>query len=139
MRAKGQFAIVNDVIQEYFDLEHAEAVPPSDLCKPPSTVFYLPIHAVYKGSSTTTWVRAVFDASAKSDSGVSLNDTLLVGPTVHSPLIDVLIRFRQYCIALTSDVSKMYRAVLLDESDKDLHCFVWRAHPEDEIKNYRID
>ena len=65
--------------------------------------------------------------------------TLLVGPTVHSPLIDVLIRFRQYCIALTSDVSKMYRAVLLDESDKDLHCFVWRAHPEDEIKNYRID
>ena len=37
--------------------------------------------------------QAVFDASAKSSSGVSLNDLLLVGPTVHSPLIDVLLRF----------------------------------------------
>ena len=74
MRTKGQFSIVIDVIQEYFDLEHAEAVPPIDLCKPPSTVIYLPIHAVYMGSSTTTRVCAVLDASAKSDSGVSLND-----------------------------------------------------------------
>ncbi len=53
---------------------------------------------------------AVFDASAKSSSGVSLNETLLIGPTVHPSLIDVLLRFR---IALTTDVSKMYRAVAL--------------------------
>ncbi len=53
-------------------------------------VFYLPMHVVYK-ESTTTKVR---DASAKSSTGVSLNDTLLVGPTMHSPLIDVILRFR---------------------------------------------
>ena len=37
-----------------------------------------------------TKVRAVFDASAKSSTGVSLNDTLLIGPTVHSSFVDIL-------------------------------------------------
>ena len=58
-----------------------------------------------KNLSTTTKIRAVFDTSAKSSSGVSLNDTLLVGPTVHPSLVDVLLRFR---IALITDVSNMY-------------------------------
>ena len=31
--------------------------------KDPSEVFYLPMHAVYKASSSTTKIRAVFDAS----------------------------------------------------------------------------
>ena len=74
LHAKGQFEKVGKVIQEYFDLGHAEMVPAGDLTKPPSEVFYLPMHAVHKESSTTTKVRAVFDASAKTTSGVSLND-----------------------------------------------------------------
>lgn len=49
------------------------------------------MHLVYKESSSTTKVRVVFDASAKSSTGVSLNDMLLVGPTVHSTLTDVLL------------------------------------------------
>ena len=104
-------------MQEYLDLGHAEAVPSEDLDKAPAEAFYLPMHAVYKSSSTTTKIRAVFDASAKSSSGVSLNDTLLVGPTVHPPLIDVLLRFRLHRIALTADVSKMYRAIELAKPD----------------------
>ena len=95
-------------MQEYFDLGHAEPVPAEDLDLVPSSVFYLPMHVVYKSSSSTTKIRPVFNASAKSASGVSLNDTLLVGPTVHSPLTDVLLRFRTHRIALVADVSKMY-------------------------------
>ena len=89
------------------ELRHAEPVPAVDLDKPQHSVFYLPMHAVKKESSTTTKLRAVFDASTKSTSNVSLNDILLVGPTVHSPLIDVLLRFRLHRIALTADVSKI--------------------------------
>ena len=63
----------------------------------------------------------MFDASAKSMTGVSLNDTLLVCPTVHSCLVDVLLQFRLHRIALTTDVSRMYRAVELIESDRDYH------------------
>ena len=71
------------------------------------------MHAVRKESSTTTKLRAVFDTSMKSTSGVSLNDTLMVGPTVHPSLVDVLLRFRKYRIAIFADISKMYRAVEL--------------------------
>jgi hypothetical protein len=125
LQLKNEFSTFNSVMQEYSDLCHAEPVPPADLGKPEKGVFYLLIHAVKKESSTTTKIRAVFDASAKSSSGVSLNDLLLVGPMVHSRLIDVLLRFRLHRVALTTDVSKMYRAIELTPEDHDLHRFVW--------------
>lgn len=81
---------------------HAEVVPTEDKGKDPATVFYLPMDIEYKRSSSTTKVRAVFDAPAIAASGVSLNDTLLVGPTVHPPLIDVLLRFRMYRVCKQS-------------------------------------
>ena len=93
------------------------------------------MHAVRKEHSSTTKLRVVFDASAKSASGISLNDLLLVGPTVHSPLIDVLLRFRLHRVALTADVSKMYRAIELVSSDRDLHRFVWRRTPEEPLQD----
>ena len=73
--------------------KHAELVPQEDLEKPPSHVFYLPMYVVRKESSTTTKLRAVFGVSARTLTGTSLNNILLVGPTVHPPLVDVLIRF----------------------------------------------
>ena len=79
------------------------------------------MHAVRKDSSTTTKVRAVFDTSAKTSTGVSLNDQLLVGPTVHSSLVDVFLRFCLHRVALIADVSRMYGAIALTESDRDLH------------------
>ena len=84
---------------------HAEEVPESSVNHPLQHTFNLPMHAVLKDSSTTTKLRAVFDASAKSSTGV---DLLLVGPTVHPSLVDVLIRFCTHHIALTTDVSLMY-------------------------------
>ena len=120
------------------DLKHAELVPKGDLNKPPEETFYLPMHAVRKEESTTTKLRVVFDASAKSSTGLSLNDILLVGPTVHPPLIDVLLRFRTHRVALTTDVSKMYRAIELVPTDRDLHRFVWRNNPEEPLLDYRM-
>ena len=72
----------------------------------------------------------MFGTSAESSTGVSFNDTLMVGPTVH-PLIDVLMRFRQHRIALTADISKMYRAIEMVTNDRDFHRFVWRKDPND--------
>ena len=138
LRSKNQFQEFSAVMEEYMKMEHAELVPVADLQKPSKEVFYLPMHAVRKEHSTTTRIRAVFDASAKSSTGVSLNDTLLVGPTVHSPLIDVLLRFRFHRVALTTDVSKMYRAVELVPADRDLHRFVWRKSPDDPLLDYRM-
>ena len=138
LHSKKQFKEFSTVMEEYIEMKHAEAVPTVDLQKPSNSTFYLPMHAVRKEHSTTTKLRVVFDASAKSSSGVSLNDTLLVGPTVHPPLIDVLLHFRTHRIALTTDVSKMYRAVELAPTDKDLHRFVWRSNPKSAMLDYRM-
>ena len=49
------------------------------------------MHVVVKASSTTTKVRAVLDALAKSSSSISLNGQLLDGLTVHSYLMNILL------------------------------------------------
>ena len=125
------------VINEYLSSGHAEGIPVNELNKPPSDTFYLPHQAVHK-ESTTTPVRVVFDGSMKSSSGVSLNDRLHVGPKVHSPLNDVLIRFQKHPYVLITDISKMYRAVSLDPNDRYFHRFLWRNNPEEDIQEYRM-
>ncbi len=50
-------------------MEHTEVVSVADLQKPTKDVFYLPMHTVHKQDSTTTKLRVVLDASAKSASG----------------------------------------------------------------------
>ena len=80
----------------------------------------------------------MFDASAKSSSGASLNDLFLVGPTIHPPLIDVLLRFRLHCTALTIDVSKIYCAKELTPEYRDLHTLVWTQNPNQTLKDFSI-
>jgi len=65
-------------MQEYISLGHMREVDDSETNG--KTSYYLPHHAVFKKTSSRTKLRVVFDASCKSMSGVSLNDTLLIGP-----------------------------------------------------------
>ena len=125
-----------EVIETYLELGHAEEVPPEDA--PPSPHFYLPMHCVFKESSTSTKLRVVFDGSAVTTSGLSLNQTLLVGPTIQATLSSIILKFRCYPVALNSDVSKMYRGVQLSPKDKDLHRFVWRKNTASPVKDYRM-
>ena len=111
-------------IDEYFIEGHAEPVPAGNLERPCNEVFYLQMHAVAKPTNTTTQLCVVFDASAKSKSGASLSDQLLIGPTVHALFLDVLLHFRMHKVALTTDISRMYRAVHLPRDQCDLHRFV---------------
>ena len=138
LKSKSQFEDFAKGLNEYFEMEPAEPVPPSELSKPCDQVYYLPMHAVRKESSLTSKICVVFDASAKTVSGVPLNDQLLVRPTVHLLLIDVLLHFLKYRIALTTDVSRMYLAVLLLENQRDLHRFVWREDSTLPLKDFRM-
>ena len=133
---RGVWNQFQEVVQGYLDLGHAEVVPPSELSTP--NQYYLPMHSVTKASSTSTKLRVVFDGSATTTSGMSLNQALHIGPTLHPTLGEILIKFRTYPIAVTADISKMYREVSLSATDKDLHRFLWRAHPDDAITDYRM-
>ena len=60
--------------------------------------YFLPHHAVVKESSLTTKTRVVFDGSAKTSTGISLNETLMVGPTIQEDLFSIIARFRNSCM-----------------------------------------
>jgi len=84
-------------MDEYLSLGHMQLVPGEDDNSYDSTsnklVFFLPHRAVFKESSTTTKTRVVFDASTKSTTCVSLNDILVVGPTIQQDLLSIILRF----------------------------------------------
>ena len=63
------------------------------------------------------------------------NDHLLIGPTVHPSIINVLLHFRCHRVALTTDVSWMYRA---HNHQCDMHQFVWREDPQQPLKDYQM-
>ena len=50
------------VMLEYLTLGHAVAVSPQEVSLPVSEHYYMPVHSVVKETSTSTKVRAVFDA-----------------------------------------------------------------------------
>lgn len=75
--------------------------------------FYLPRHPVFNTDNTTTQLRVVFNGSAAVTSGVSLNDILLKGLKVQPDIIQILWQFRIHQVAITADVVKMYRQVLV--------------------------
>lgn len=55
---------------------------------------YLAHHSVTKQSSLTTKLREIFYASAKTSTGLSLNDTFMVAPNVQDGLFSLIVLFR---------------------------------------------
>ena len=94
--------------------------------KPPNTwPWYLPVLAVTNPNKPGK-VRLVLDAAAKSH-GKSLNDFLMKGPDLFNPIPDILIRFRERRIGLTSDVTAMFSQVLVKDEDRPSLQFLWRG------------
>ncbi len=110
-------------MENYFKLDHAEVIPQNELS---NNGYYLPVHGVFKDGSTTTKVRPVFDASARTSSGVSLNDQLLAGPNLYSVITDIHLRFRVYTVAQSANIGKMFKKIYLAEEDRNLHRFLFR-------------
>ena len=121
---KGKFKEFQDALWDYARRDHAERVPQQDLLKPESEGYYLPTHGVFKESSTMTKLRVVFDASASTTSGSSLNDQLLAGPNLYPQLVPILINFRSYVVGMTADIGKMFREIALDHCERDVHRFL---------------
>lgn len=124
-------------IQEYIELGYMREVLPSE----PSPIihsYYMPHHAVHKHTSTTTKLRVVFDGSCKTTTGISLNDSLMVGPTIQDDLFLILTRYRTFKYALTADITKMYRQVLVHPDQTSLQRILWRNSAEEPIRTFEL-
>ncbi|XP_055633263.1 uncharacterized protein LOC129773646 [Toxorhynchites rutilus septentrionalis] len=123
-------------MREYIDLGHMSLV---DDTSTSNKSVYLPHHCVVKTTSSTTKYRVVVDASAKTTSGLSLNDVLMCGPVIQDSLVNILIRFRFPPIVLAGDVKQMYRMVWLNELDRDFLKVLWRWTKDETLREYRLN
>ncbi|XP_070066027.1 uncharacterized protein [Drosophila virilis] len=101
--------------------------------------YYLPHHFLLKEDGTTTKLRVVFDGSAATTSGHSLNNGLMAGPTIQPKLFSILMRFRTFAIALIGDICKMYRCVRVEPADSYLQYILWRDSQHQKLQTYKLD
>ena len=137
LNRKGLLPEFLEAVCDYAARGHSERVPAEDLRKPEMETYYLPMHGVLKEASTTTKLRVVFNASARTSSGVSLNDQLLPGPNLYPHLSSVIISFRQYRIGMTGDISKMFREIGLHQAERDYHRYMVKA-TDGQLQDWRM-
>lgn len=83
--------------------------------------WFVPHHIVHHNGK----VRVVFNCSF-SHLQTNLNDNLLPGPALGPPLLGVLLRFRQYAVAISGDIRAMFHQIRLLPEDQPLLRFLWR-------------
>lgn len=97
--------------------------------------YYTPHHGVFSSNK----FRVVFNASAKTTTNISLNETQMVGEKLQPDLFVTLINFRQYKYGLTADIEKMYRQILVHQDDRKYQKILWRGSPQGPIKTYQLN
>lgn len=125
-----------DILRDYLDQGHMELANSS---VENGMVFYIPHHLVINPNSSTSKHRIVFDASAKAVDGVSLNDTLLIGPKLQKDIVTLLLHFRLHNIVFTADIKQMYRNINLNSKHRDYQRILFRFSPDDIVQEYRLN
>lgn len=70
-----------------------------------------------------------------------MNDCVYAGPPLSPLLMDIMMRFRCYQIALVGDIEKAFLMVGVHETDRDALRFLWvkdpfASEPEVEVKRF---
>ena len=112
-------AFMNNLISRGY----ARKLTEGEAARRSSRTWYLPHHGVFHPQKQYK-IRVVFDA-ASMHNGVSLNNQLHQGPDLTNSLLGVLLRFRQYPIALVADIEGMFNQVKVPPEDADALRFLW--------------
>lgn len=97
--------------------------------------YYTPHHGILSSNK----FRIVFNASAKTTNGISLNETQMIGEKLQKDLFVLLISFRQYQYGITADIEKMYRQILVHSDDRKYQKILWRKNESEPIKTYQLN
>lgn len=124
-----------DFLEEYEQLGHMTLVKNKNT----DFAYYIPHHGVLREDSATTKLRVVFNASAITSSGKSLNDIQMVGPTIQDDLLSIVLRFRCHKYVVSADIEKMYRQVLVDPTQRHLQHILWRKNCDAPINTYELN
>ena len=129
----GMMLKYDTIIQDQLEKGIIEKV---DRFKADGMKHYIPHHVVITPQKSTTKLRIVYDASARSKFGnKSLNECLYRGPVLLQNLCGILLRFRLYKIGIVSDIEKAFLQVGLQKSERDVTRFVWLKDHDQPIVN----
>ena len=112
-----------EVLFDYLDRNITEIIPNSEI-RAPGPKYYMPHHPVVKEQAISTKIRPVFDCSAKCPDGKSLNDHLHTGPSLNPDLVEILLRFRRWPVALSGDIKQAFLNIYMNPCDRDVHRFL---------------
>ena len=87
--------------------------------------YTIPWDVGFKQESVTTPARPTFDASSKSQGGLSLNDNLAKGRVNLVNMVNMVLNWLVGPIALTGDISQFYNCVLLRKEHWRYQRVVW--------------
>ncbi|XP_026736702.1 uncharacterized protein LOC113500191 [Trichoplusia ni] len=120
-------------MNEYFNLGHMKLSHNNQPIE-----YFLPHHCVIRSESTTSAIRVVFNGSAKTSTGHSVNDLMYSGPNLQLDLLSVIIKWRQYKVGYVADAEKMFRQINLNEEDQQYQKIIWRDSPNNPLSQYQL-
>lgn len=109
-------------IIDHKEADHVEKVPSNKIATRPGRRFFLIPHGVRHRLKKK--LRIVWNLS-KLYKGISINGCILSCPDLLNKMIGLVIRFREFPVAVVGDIQGFYLAVLTPEKDWDLARFLW--------------
>lgn len=123
-------------IQEHISKGYIRKLSEAEIRAPHERIWYLPIFVVTNPNKPGK-LRLVWDAAATAH-GVSLNSFLLKGPDQLTSLLSVLIRFREFRVAVCGDIKEMFHQVQMRDVDQQCQRFFWRDDGNTEPSVYVV-
>ncbi|XP_062713555.1 uncharacterized protein LOC134290427 [Aedes albopictus] len=123
-------------IEEHTNKGYIRKLTPAELREQHERIWYLPIFVVANPNKPGK-IRLVWDAAATAH-GVSLNSVLLKGPDQLSSLLSILIRFREFRVAVCGDIKEMFHQVQMRNEDQHCQRFLWQNNSETEPSTYVV-
>lgn len=123
-----------DFMREYETLGHMSV---SNIDCQSMEHYFLPHHAVLK--SPDSKIRVVFDGSAPSSNGVSLNQCLHAGPKLHKDISNIVLNFRRHQVVFVADIRMMFRQTVIHPDDRRFQLVLWREAPNEPMKVYELN
>ncbi|XP_045773302.1 uncharacterized protein LOC123872805 [Maniola jurtina] len=127
----------NQIIMEYIQRGYLSEVSDNNNA---DEGYYIPHHAVIRPEKSSSRVRIVTDASAKTaDRNLSLNDVLHTGPNLQADLFLLLLNFRLFPVAMTADIKQMYLQIEILPRDRKYLKILFRFDENEEIRTFQFN
>lgn len=121
-----------DFMREYLELGHMSI---SNFDWRSREHYFIPHHAVFKAGK----IRVVFDGSAPTSNGVSLNQCLYSGPKLHRDIGDILTNFRRHQVVFVADIKMMFRMTVIHPDDRRYQLILWREDESSPITVFELN